>query len=278
MIHHTLVAEKLSPKHQNHKIRLYLKFTKGAERTPQEQRWRELCDDGDEGSRCDESGGGRSSCDARDDREIVQCERWQRRKKLVRPEKKQLVRKKLRFLKLMMESKRNTYYKILARSGKMIDQNLALCPKGIGVSLEQWTTFIDYKLKSRTQKTANKRIFTRAEMYPISYKKNDESFVNDEAREKSEQLALFQANESSPNDDVYIKLFGKEHPDRVRGVKFGVCPSQVMNSTNSFRGASSSCNHNFDMTKIFSMEIELQENKAIIFLLQAQYHMTFLQL
>ncbi|XP_020973239.1 uncharacterized protein LOC110269718 [Arachis ipaensis] len=106
-------------------------------------------------------------------------------------------------------------------------------------------------------------------MYPISHKKKDGSFVNDEAREKSEQLTLLQANESS-TDDAYIKLFGKEHPGHVRGVGFGVCPSQVMKSSNSLGGASSSCNHDFDMAKVLSMKVELQENKAAISLLQAQ--------
>ncbi|RYR21509.1 hypothetical protein Ahy_B03g066818 [Arachis hypogaea] len=180
------------------------------------------------------------------------------------------------------------------------EQNIAALPKGFGVSLEQWATFIDYRLRSKTQdmceknasnrekqtiphtlgsktiarkkhelETANKRVFTRAEMYPISHKKKDGSFVNDEAREKSEQLTLLQANESS-TDDAYVKLFGKEHPGRVRGVGFGVCPSQVMKSSNSFGGVSSSCNHDFDMAKVRCMEVELQENKATISLLQAQ--------
>ncbi|XP_020967642.1 uncharacterized protein LOC107615848 [Arachis ipaensis] len=123
--------------------------------------------------------------------------------------------------------------------------------------------------KKHELKTANKRVFTKAEMYPISHKKKDGSFINDEAREKSEQLTLLQANESS-TDDAYVKLFRKEHPGRVRGVGFGVCPSQVMKSSNSFRGVSSLCNHDFDMAKVRSMEVELQENKVTISLLQAQ--------
>ncbi|RYR20414.1 hypothetical protein Ahy_B03g065525 [Arachis hypogaea] len=130
------------------------------------------------------------------------------------------------------------------------EQNIALLPKGVGVSLEQWATFIDYRLRSRTQETANKRVFTRVEIYPISHKKKDGSFVNDEARKKS--------------------LFGKEHPGHFRGVGFGVFPSQVMKSSNSLGGVSSSCNHDFDMAKVRSMEVELQENKATISLLQAQ--------
>ncbi|RYR24487.1 hypothetical protein Ahy_B02g057990 [Arachis hypogaea] len=65
--------------------------------------------------------------------------------------------------------------------------------------------------KKHELKTANKRIFTKVEIYLISHKKNDGSFVNDE-----EQLVLLQANESSLNDDAYIKLFGKEHPNRFK--------------------------------------------------------------
>ncbi|XP_016206694.1 uncharacterized protein LOC107647085 [Arachis ipaensis] len=132
------------------------------------------------------------------------------------------------------ESYRNGAYRDIIQNLTR-EQNIALLPKGVGVSLEQWATFIDYRLKSRTQETANKRVFTRVEMYPISHKKKDGSFVNDEASEKTEQLTLIQANESS-TDDAYIKLFGKEHPGRVRGVGSGVCPSQVIKSSNSLGG------------------------------------------
>nr|XP_025672810.1 uncharacterized protein LOC112772141 [Arachis hypogaea] len=111
--------------------------------------------------------------------------------------------------------------------------------------------------KKHELETANKRVFTKAEIYPISHKKNDGSFVNDEAREKSEQLALLQANEGSPTDDAYTKLFGKEHQGCVRGVGFGVCPFRVMKTANSLRGVSCSCNHDFNMAKVHCMEVEL---------------------
>ncbi|QHO57894.1 6b-interacting protein [Arachis hypogaea] len=98
---------------------------------------------------------------------------------------------------------------------------------------------------------------------------NGENFLQKlkQVRNK-EQLALLQANGSSPTDDAYIKLFRKEHPGHVRGIGFGVCLFQVMKSANSFGGVSSLCNHDFDMAKVRSMEVELQENKVTISLLQ----------
>lgn len=35
----------------------------------------------------------------------------------------------------------------------------------------------------------------------------------------------------SSEDDIYTKVFGKEHPGRVRGMGLGVCPSQLFGPT-----------------------------------------------
>ncbi|MED6136249.1 hypothetical protein PIB30_054317 [Stylosanthes scabra] len=92
------------------------------------------------------------------------------------------------------------------------------------------------------------------------------------ARKKHEleQLSLLQAEEDSPNEDAFVKLFGKEHPGRVRGMGFGVCPSQVSKSASGSFGGASSCNHESELAKVRSMEVELKENKATTELLKAQ--------
>ncbi|XP_057760584.1 uncharacterized protein LOC130980962 [Arachis stenosperma] len=130
------------------------------------------------------------------------------------------------------------------------EQNIAVLPKGFGVNLEQW---------DMCEKNASNR-----EKQTIPHTLGSKTIVR--KKHELEQLTLLQANETC-TDDAYVKLFGIEHPGRVKGVAFGVCPSQVMKSSNIFGGVSSSCNHDFDMAKVRSMEVELQENKATISLL-----------
>ena len=38
-------------------------------------------------------------------------------------------------------------------------------------------------------------------------------------------------DEGSSENEAYAKIFGKEHPGYVRGMGFGVCPSQVLGSS-----------------------------------------------
>ena len=79
------------------------------------------------------------------------------------------------------------------------------------------------------------------------------------------------ASSQDTHDDAFVKLFGKEHPGRVRGMGFGVCPSQVFKSTSSHGGGtSSSCSHGSETAKIQQMEVELKENKVAVSILQAQ--------
>ncbi|XP_061343701.1 uncharacterized protein LOC133289720 [Gastrolobium bilobum] len=71
---------------------------------------------------------------------------------------------------------------------------------------------------------------TRAQMYAESHKKKDGTLVNEEARHKNEQLLAAQ-NDGRTAEEAYVHVFGKEHPGRVRGMGFGVCPSQVLGSS-----------------------------------------------
>lgn len=47
----------------------------------------------------------------------------------------------------------------------------------------------------------------------------------------------------SSEEDIYTKVFGKEHSGRVRGMGFGVCPSQLFEPT--YRYGSSSNTSSF---------------------------------
>ncbi|XP_061339970.1 uncharacterized protein LOC133301773 [Gastrolobium bilobum] len=63
-------------------------------------------------------------------------------------------------------------------------------------------------------------------MYTIGHKKKDGSFVSEEARSKNDEL-LEEIEDASDEDEAFEIVFGKEHSGRVRGMGFGVVPSQM---------------------------------------------------
>ncbi|PIN25556.1 hypothetical protein CDL12_01700 [Handroanthus impetiginosus] len=163
------------------------------------------------------------------------------------------------------------------------------------IPVEQWDAFLQYRMEEKTQSMTEKNIInrskqnvphtlgsmsiarkrdqiemetgrtcTRAEMYAISHKKKDGSYVNDEARQKIEELQM--QSQLSSEDDAYTTVFGKEHPRRVRTVGQGVCPSQMFGSTSHAGGSSSSnyiCKTEFD-ANMETMTKRMEENDAEI--------------
>ncbi|XP_068475821.1 uncharacterized protein [Phaseolus vulgaris] len=130
-----------------------------------------------------------------------------------------------------------------------------------GLNMEQWAIFVDYRLKPSIVKLCNSnreirkkqtiphtggamalsrrrenlkietgRNIGRAEMWKITHKRKNGTYVNDEAMEigdKIDELMLENpetASHISPNDPVGV-IFGKEHPGRVRGLSYGACPT-----------------------------------------------------
>ncbi|PIN17928.1 hypothetical protein CDL12_09408 [Handroanthus impetiginosus] len=137
------------------------------------------------------------------------------------------------------------------------------------IPVEQWAAFLQYRMEEKTQSMMEKNIinkskqniphtlgstsiarkrdqiemetartYTRAEVYAISHKKKDGSYVNDKARQKIEELQT--QSQLSSEDDAYTTVFGKEQPGRVRTVGQGICPSQMFGSTSRVGGSSSS--------------------------------------
>ncbi|PIN07619.1 hypothetical protein CDL12_19818 [Handroanthus impetiginosus] len=156
---------------------------------------------------------------------------------------------------------------------------------------EQWAGFLEYRMNEKTQTNINNRSMqkiphtlasmsiarkrdqiemetgracSRVEMFAISHKKKDGSYVNDEARQKIEELQT--QTQLSSEDDAYTTMFGKEHPGRVRSVSQGVCPSQMSRST-SRAGESLSSNYilksKYDAI-MEKMQKKMEENNAEI--------------
>ncbi|PIN13378.1 hypothetical protein CDL12_14000 [Handroanthus impetiginosus] len=166
------------------------------------------------------------------------------------------------------------------------EANLQKCPPSLPV--EQWARFLQYRMEEKTQSMTEKNIVnrskqnvphtlgsmsiarkryqmemetgrtcTRAEMYAVSHKKKDGSYVNDEARQKIEELQI--QSQLSSEDDAYTTVFGKEHPGRVRTVGQGVCPSQMFGSTSHAGGSSSS---NYILKSEYDANMEMMKKKV----------------
>ncbi|XP_057443856.1 uncharacterized protein LOC130736012 [Lotus japonicus] len=99
------------------------------------------------------------------------------------------------------------------------------------------------------------RSYSRAEMYSISHKKSDDSFVNGEAKQKSDLLEK-ELEKNCSEEAAYVR---KDRSGYVRGMGFGVCPSQVLEFASS---SSSSQFAGITLGEWNAMKSELQESNA----------------
>ncbi|WJX25191.1 Asparagine-rich protein (ARP protein) [Trifolium repens] len=73
------------------------------------------------------------------------------------------------------------------------------------------------------------RSYNRGDMYEISHTKRNGSYVNDEARQKNEELQ--KERQTSSDNEAFVTVFGKEHHGYVRGMGLGPTPSQTNGSS-----------------------------------------------
>ncbi|XP_058740976.1 uncharacterized protein LOC131613314 [Vicia villosa] len=147
--------------------------------------------------------------------------------------------------------------------GLTLEENLQHYPKCQGITENDWTLFVQYRRKEKTQRMATKnaqnrgklkiphtlgskslarkqhelevrdgRPYSRGEMYAVSHKKSYRSFVNEDAYHNNEKLQAAIKDSVSENE-AFQKVFGKEHPGYVRCMGLGVTPSQINGSTRS---------------------------------------------
>ncbi|XP_061362243.1 uncharacterized protein LOC133305996 [Gastrolobium bilobum] len=150
-------------------------------------------------------------------------------------------------------------------SDMSLEESIERCP--MGISREQWASFLEYIFEKRTMEIAEKntanrakltiphtlgsksiarrkreleiekgRPISRAEFYAYSHLKKDGTFVNEEALQKNDLLLAAQNYGTLSKEEAYVQVFGKEHPGRVRGMGFG---PQDLGSLNGFRPSSS---------------------------------------
>ncbi|XP_058727981.1 uncharacterized protein LOC131599727 [Vicia villosa] len=142
-----------------------------------------------------------------------------------------------------------------------LEENLQNYPKCRGILKNDWAIFVQYRRKEKTQKIAQKnaqnraklkaphtlgskslarkkhelelrdgRTYSRGEMYAVSHKKSDGTFVNEDAYNNNEKLEAAIKDSVSENE-AFQKVFGKEKHGYVRSMGLGVTPSQINRST-----------------------------------------------
>ncbi|WJX18461.1 hypothetical protein P8452_08257 [Trifolium repens] len=73
------------------------------------------------------------------------------------------------------------------------------------------------------------RSYNRGDMYEISHTKRNGSYVNDEARQKNEELQ--KERQTSSDNEAFVTVFGKERHGYVRGMGLGPTSSQINGSS-----------------------------------------------
>ncbi|WJX19255.1 Asparagine-rich protein (ARP protein) [Trifolium repens] len=136
-----------------------------------------------------------------------------------------------------------------------LEENLRNYPRSIDP--DDWAAFVQYRRKQETMEMARKnaanraklrmnhslgtkslarkrdeleirdvRKYNRGEMFAVSHKSSDGSFVNEEAKKKNDQLQAEIAKTHLENE-AFVKVFGKEHGGFARSKGLGVTPSQL---------------------------------------------------
>ncbi|XP_020964564.1 uncharacterized protein LOC107611428 [Arachis ipaensis] len=103
----------------------------------------------------------------------------------------------------------------------------------------------------------------RGELWIKVHKKNDGSYMNEEARAIGERIEeIEQQDESSrvlSQNDSIAQVFGKEKPGRVRGVGFGPTPTQLFGSNS--RAPGNIVEEEETQRKLCALEAELESEK-----------------
>ncbi|RYR59438.1 hypothetical protein Ahy_A05g025319 [Arachis hypogaea] len=165
--------------------------------------------------------------------------------------------------KIWKEARNHLYHKCYDEQMSW-EENLKKKPSGINI--QQWRWFVNYRLKESTKKKCrqnalnrSKQLYThtrsskttvrlrdeeekkqqrrigRGEMFIMTHKKRDGSYMNDDARVVGEAIANIESQDGSSKEisltDLLAQVFGKEHSGRVQGLGFGPCTTEIIRNT-----------------------------------------------
>ncbi|XP_020961326.1 uncharacterized protein LOC110263838 [Arachis ipaensis] len=161
-----------------------------------------------------------------------------------------------------------------------------------------WKKFIDYRLNEETQKKCkqntlnqSKQLYThtggsktfarkkdevereqgrpigRGELFIMTHKKRDGSYIHPDARVVSEAIANVERQDGSSKhlsqNDSLAQVLGKEHPGRVRALGAGPCPTQVFGNAAGQPSGSAKSNAE-DKRMIVELTAKLEEERRFV--------------
>ncbi|CAI8593548.1 unnamed protein product [Vicia faba] len=148
---------------------------------------------------------------------------------------------------------RHTLFHEFYRWDLPLEENLQNYPKCRGIPENDWAV---YKISQKNSQNRAKlkaphtlgskslarkkhelemrdgRTYSRGEMYAVSHKKPNGSFINEDAYNNNKKLQAAIKDSMSENE-AFQKVFGKEKHGYVRSMGLGVTPSQINRSTRS---------------------------------------------
>ncbi|RYR05011.1 hypothetical protein Ahy_B06g084839 [Arachis hypogaea] len=200
-------------------------------------------------------------------------------------------------LKRIGKNWKDTRHHLFHRCYKQIrtyEENLQHHPKGIDKN--DWKRFVDYRLNEETQKKCkqntlnrSKQLYThtggskklarkkdevereqgrpvgRGELFIMTHKKKDGSYIHPDACVVSEAIANVERQDGSckhlSQNDSLAQVLGKEHPGRVRALGAGPCPTQVFGNAAGQPSGSEESNAE-DKRMIAELTAKLEEERA----------------
>nr|XP_025625671.1 uncharacterized protein LOC112717969 [Arachis hypogaea] len=140
---------------------------------------------------------------------------------------------------------RHLLYHRCYKEKRTYEENLKHHPKGIEEN--EWKKFIDYRQKEETKEKEEGRPVGRGELFIITHKKKDGSYIHPDVRVVSEAIANAERQ--------------KEHPRRVRALGAGPCPTQVFGNAAGQPSGSTEPNEEYEK-RITELTAKLEEEQA----------------
>ncbi|XP_060211284.1 uncharacterized protein LOC132638411 isoform X1 [Lycium barbarum] len=111
------------------------------------------------------------------------------------------------------------------------------------------------------------RPMSRGELWPLTHKRKDSTYMNEAAKLISEQIERIESQDGVSKKisefDSLTQVLGKEHAGRVRGVGYGPTPTQVFGQTSyQFNGVySTQANRDHEMEEL---KLKMQELQSVV--------------
>ncbi|RYQ98766.1 hypothetical protein Ahy_B07g086546 [Arachis hypogaea] len=143
------------------------------------------------------------------------------------------------------------------------EENLEHRPKGIEEN--EWKKFIDYRQKEETMEKEQGRCVGRGELFIMTHKKKDGSYIHPDVRVVSEAISNVERQDGSSRhlsqNDSLAQVLGKEHLGRVRALGTGPCPTQVFGNIAGQPSSSAGPNEEYER-RIAKLTAKLEEEQV----------------